>query len=81
MNAIAPSVIETALTLEPPEICRAYAAHTVLERWGQASEVAATVAFLAADASSYITGSTLMIDDGWAAIDGPPTGLTQARPN
>jgi len=84
VNAIAPSVIETALTApirERPEIYHAYAAHTVLERWGQASEVAAAVAFLAADASSYITGSTLMIDGGWTAIDGPPTGLTQTRPN
>jgi NAD(P)-dependent dehydrogenase (short-subunit alcohol dehydrogenase family) len=84
VNAIAPSIIETALTApikERPEIYRTHAAHTALNRWGAASEVAAAVAFLAADASSYITGSTLLIDAGWTAIDGPPTGLTATRQN
>jgi NAD(P)-dependent dehydrogenase (short-subunit alcohol dehydrogenase family) len=84
VNAIAPGIIETALTApikERPEIWRTYAAHTVFNRWGGAAEVAAAVAFLAADASSYISGSTLFIDGGWTAVDGPPTGLTATRPN
>ncbi len=84
VNAIAPSIIETALTApitENPQIHAKYAGHTVFNRWGAASEVAAAVAFLAADASSYITGSTLMIDGGWTAVDGPPTGLTETRRN
>jgi NAD(P)-dependent dehydrogenase (short-subunit alcohol dehydrogenase family) len=80
VNAIAPSIIETALTapiVARPDIYRRYAAHTVFNRWGQPSEVAAAVAFLAADASSYLSGTTLLVDGGWTAIDGPPTGLTQ----
>ncbi len=79
VNAIAPSIIETALTAPlttRPDIYRRYAGHTVFNRWGQSSEVAAAVAFLASDAASYISGSTLLIDGGWTAIDGPPTGLT-----
>jgi hypothetical protein len=24
-----------------------------------------------------VSGSTLFVDGGWTAIDGPPTGLTQ----
>jgi len=80
VNAIAPSIIETALVAPikaRPEIYETYARHTVIGRWGQPSEVATCVAFLASDAASYISGSTLLIDAGWTAIDGPPTGLTQ----
>jgi NAD(P)-dependent dehydrogenase (short-subunit alcohol dehydrogenase family) len=83
VNAIAPSIIDTALT-EPikarPEIYRTYAAHTVFNRWGEAWEVASAVAFLASDAASYITGATMLIDAGWTAVDGPPTGLTKTEP-
>jgi NAD(P)-dependent dehydrogenase (short-subunit alcohol dehydrogenase family) len=80
VNAIAPSVIETPLTAPikaKPEIYEKYAKHTVLGRWGQSSEVAAAVAFLASDAASYVSGTTFLIDAGWTGIDGPPTGLTR----
>ncbi|MBV8354656.1 MAG: SDR family oxidoreductase, partial [Candidatus Eremiobacteraeota bacterium] len=78
VNAIAPSIIETALTAPikaRPEIYEKYAAHTVLGRWGTIHEVGAAVAFLASDAASYISGTWFLIDGGWTAIDGPPTGL------
>ena len=80
VNAIAPSIAETALTApfkQRPDIHELYAAHTVFNRWSSSDEVAAAVAFLASDASSYVSGSTLFVDGGWTAIDGPPTGLTQ----
>jgi NAD(P)-dependent dehydrogenase (short-subunit alcohol dehydrogenase family) len=80
VNAIAPSIAETALTApfkQRPDIHKLYAAHTVFNRWSSPDEVAAAVAFLASDASSYVSGSTLFVDGGWTAIDGPPTGLTQ----
>jgi NAD(P)-dependent dehydrogenase (short-subunit alcohol dehydrogenase family) len=48
----------------------AYAAKSVFARWGQASEIAAAVVFLAADASSFVTGSVLAVDGGWTAVDG-----------
>jgi len=80
VNAIAPSIAETALT-EPfkqrPELYKLYAAHTVFNRWSKADEVATAVAYLASDAASYVSGSTLFVDGGWTAIDGPPTGLTK----
>jgi NAD(P)-dependent dehydrogenase (short-subunit alcohol dehydrogenase family) len=80
VNAIAPSIVETALTApfkQRPDIYDLYAAHTVFNRWSSADEVATAVAYLASDAASYVSGSTLFVDGGWTAIDGPPTGLTQ----
>lgn len=72
-NAIAPGVVETPLT-EPiksqPEWYEAYAQKTALRRWGQPSEIAAAVVFLAAPASSYVTGTVLFVDGGWLANDG-----------
>ena len=82
VNAIVPSIVETPLVAPlkaRPQIFQALAAHTVFNRWSRPSEVAAAVAFLAFDAASYVTGSALLVDGGWTAIDGPPTGLTQTH--
>jgi NAD(P)-dependent dehydrogenase (short-subunit alcohol dehydrogenase family) len=81
VNAIAPSIVETALTAPfkaRPDVYNLYAGHTVFNRWSSADEVATAVAYLASDAASYVSGSTLFVDGGWTALDGPPTGLTQS---
>ena len=39
-----------------------------LGRYADVSDVATTVAFLASDASSMITGTSILIDGGWTAI-------------
>jgi NAD(P)-dependent dehydrogenase (short-subunit alcohol dehydrogenase family) len=82
VNAIVPSIVDTPLVAPlkaRPEIWNALAAHTVFRRWSDASEVASAIAFLASDAASYITGTALLVDGGWTAIDGPPTGLTKTE--
>lgn len=79
VNAVVPSIVETGLVTplkERPEIWNKLSGHTVFNRWSNPSEIAAAVAFLASDAASYITGSALLVDGGWTAIDGPPSGLT-----
>ena len=40
---------------------------TPMGRIGQASEVAAAIAFLASEDASYVTGSELYVDGGWTA--------------
>jgi NAD(P)-dependent dehydrogenase (short-subunit alcohol dehydrogenase family) len=78
-NVIAPGVVETPLT-EPirasTEWYRAYADKAILGRWAQPAEMVGAVIYLASDASTYVTGSTLFVDGGWTAADGrfvPPT--------
>jgi NAD(P)-dependent dehydrogenase (short-subunit alcohol dehydrogenase family) len=80
VNAIVPSIVETPLVAPLKargDIFQKLAAHTAFNRWSQPNEVASAVAFLASDAASYITGTALLVDGGWTAIDGPPSGLTQ----
>ncbi len=72
-NTIAPGVVETPLTApikNDPAWYAAYAEKPILGRWAQPSELVGAVVFLASDASSYITGSTIFVDGGWTAADG-----------
>jgi NAD(P)-dependent dehydrogenase (short-subunit alcohol dehydrogenase family) len=73
VNAIAPGVIETPLTA-PIKANKswydAYAAKSILGRWGRAEEIVGPAVFLASDAASYVTGTVLFVDGGWLAADG-----------
>lgn len=72
-NCIAPGVVETPLTApikEHPQWYQAYADKGILKRWAQPSEMVGAVVYLASEASSYVTGSLLVVDGGWLAADG-----------
>jgi NAD(P)-dependent dehydrogenase (short-subunit alcohol dehydrogenase family) len=72
-NAVAPGVVETPLTAPikaNEEWYSAYGAKPALGRWAQPWEVAGPILFLASDAASYVTGTTLFVDGGWTAVDG-----------
>jgi len=38
-----------------------------LRRFAEVSEIASAVAFLASDAASMVTGTSLLVDGGWTA--------------
>ncbi|HHU10998.1 MAG TPA: SDR family oxidoreductase [Intrasporangiaceae bacterium] len=72
-NTIAPAGVATPLTQQirtDPQWERAYADKTALGRWATPDEIAGVVVFLASDAASYITGTQIVVDAGWTAIDG-----------
>ena len=64
-NVVAPGVIETDMTAELTEDQQAtYLANIPAARFGQASEVAKAVAWLASDDASYISGAVIPVDGG-----------------
>jgi 3-oxoacyl-[acyl-carrier protein] reductase len=64
VNAVAPGFIETEMTADlPRELLDAVPAR----RPGRPDEVAAAVRFLASDAASYVTATTLFVDGGMSA--------------
>jgi len=65
VNAIAPGFIETDMTaVLPQNVKDAFLAQIPLGRAGQAEDVAASVAFLASDGGSYMTGQVLHVSGG-----------------
>lgn len=79
VNAVAPGVVETPLTAQikaDKDWYEAYATKGALGRWSKPSELTGAVVYLASDAASFVTGSTVNVDGGWTAMDGrftPPT--------
>ena len=71
----APLVLTDQIRADP-QWADAYAQKNAFGRWGAPSEIAGAIVYLASDASSYVTGSQLVVDAGWTAIDGrftPPS--------
>jgi 3-oxoacyl-[acyl-carrier protein] reductase len=65
VNAVAPGYIETELTRAISAEAKKYFQDNIpLGRFGQGSDVAGAVVFLASDFASYITGQVLVVDGG-----------------
>ena len=65
VNAVAPGLIETAMTADLPDAARqAFMNGIALGRPGTPEDVAGVVTFLASDAARYVTGQTIVVDGG-----------------
>jgi 3-oxoacyl-[acyl-carrier protein] reductase len=65
VNAVAPGYIETEMTEKLPQTAKdAFLANIPLKRAGTPEDIARTVAFLASEEASYITGQIIGVDGG-----------------
>ena len=70
VNAVAPGVTRTPLTeryFQDADYAERIRGLHALHRWGEASEIAKAILFLASADASFCTGTTLMVDGGWTA--------------
>ncbi|WP_417830210.1 SDR family NAD(P)-dependent oxidoreductase [Thalassospira sp.] len=70
VNVLSPGPTQTDKIAEllTPEIIQGLSNGTALDRMGDPAEVAAVAAFLASDDSSFMTGSEVFVDGGYAQI-------------
>lgn len=64
VNAIAPGLIQTAMGARVPEVSKKRALGSALGRVGEPEEIASVVDFLASDAASFITCTTIEVNGG-----------------
>jgi NAD(P)-dependent dehydrogenase (short-subunit alcohol dehydrogenase family) len=73
VNALHPGIIETQMNIADDPLIGTTMGETYLNmiplrRWGQASDVAKAAVYLASDLSSYVTGTSLVVDGGYLRI-------------
>jgi NAD(P)-dependent dehydrogenase (short-subunit alcohol dehydrogenase family) len=71
VNAVAPGFIVTeqsAKSRTDPKHVEAVSRRTPMGRWGQPSDIAAPVLFLASEAANFITGTCVSIDGGYSVV-------------
>ena len=71
VNTVCPTFVETPMTkkfLKNKKFKNDTLNKIPMGKFAKLSDIATTVAFLASDASSMITGTSILVDGGWTAI-------------
>jgi len=69
VNSVHPGFISTPMTLaQDADISQGLVDKTPMARAGLASEVAASIAFLASEDASFVTGVQLLVDGGFTTV-------------
>lgn len=66
VNALAPGYIKTDMSpVDEPEFRRMWIEDSAMQRYATPDELGGAMVFLASDASSFVTGSVLVVDGGY----------------
>ncbi len=76
VNAVCPGLIKTAIWEESrrtvPGLSEQLEQQIALKRWGEGSDCADVVVFLASDMARYVTGEVIAVDGGMARVSSAP---------
>jgi meso-butanediol dehydrogenase / (S,S)-butanediol dehydrogenase / diacetyl reductase len=75
VNSVAPGAVDTPMTAfhnGPSDLLDAFSDAIPMGRVAQPHEIAAAIAFMAADEASFVTGANLIVDGGLTAATGHP---------
>jgi NAD(P)-dependent dehydrogenase (short-subunit alcohol dehydrogenase family) len=66
VNALAPGYVKTAMSpVDEPQFRRHWIEDTPMQRYATPEELGPSIVYLASDASSFMTGSILVVDGGY----------------
>nr|WP_290810947.1 SDR family oxidoreductase [Halovivax sp.] len=65
MNNIAPGYVETEILVEDEELLNTWKSEMLMDELARPDDIAPLAVYLSSDASSYVTGETVIIDGGY----------------